>query len=441
MAKTVSEKILSTASGDDAFAGDFVEAEVDWAMVHEGLGMGVADAYEEIRPDQPPVILDKIVSVLDHWAPPPNENAAKIHEEVRSFVKKYGVKHWYDIKGGICHQVLLEHHARPGEIVVGTDSHTTTVGSLGAFGTGLGNTDMAAVFARGRTWFKVPPTVRWDLTGELGPWVYGKDVILRVMEEMTADGATYKAVEYRGEGIHAMSMDSRATLANMTVDMGGKAGLVEVDDRTMAYLESRGRGAKEVVHPDDDAEYEQRFELDVSDLEPLVAEPPSPDTGRPVGDLAGTPVTQCFVGSCTNARKEDLLAVERILQGRTVHEDVRLIVVPSSVELWKWASKEGIWDVVMEAGGTVGNSTCGPCIAASLGVLGPSDVCLSSANRNYQGRMGSKEAEIYLANPAVVTASAVTGEITDPRELMADDGAGDAGPGTSGSVRRQEVLA
>lgn len=421
MGKTVSEKMLSTASGEDAHAGDFVEAEVDWAMVHEGLGMGVAEAYEEIRPDQPPVIRDKIVSVLDHWAPPPNENAAGIHEDVKRFVDKYDIPNFYDIRGGICHQVLLEHHVRPGEIVVGTDSHTTTVGSLGAFGTGFGNTDMAAVFARGQSWFKVPETIRWDLTGELDDWVYGKDVILKIMNELSADGATYKAVEYRGDGIHRMSMDSRATLANMTVDMGGKAGLVEVDDRTMDYLDSRGRDAKEVVHPDDDADYLERHELDVSDLEPQVAEPPSPDTGVPVSDHEGTPVTQCFIGSCTNARKEDLLAVKEIVQGTQVPDDVRLIVVPSSVELWKWASHEGVWDAVMDAGGTVGNSTCGPCIAASLGVLGPSDVCLSSANRNYQGRMGSKEAEIYLANPAVVAASAVTGEITDPRNLDGSD--------------------
>jgi len=378
----------------------------------------IADIYEELGVDR---VWDpkKIVALIDHWTPAPSIDAAVIHVTCRRFVEKYGVENWLDMREGICHVVLPEKgFVKPGDLVVGSDSHTTTYGAVGAFATGIGATDMAIVLATGELWFRVPSTVKFNITGRLQPLVMGKDIILHIIGEIGVDGATYKAMEFSGEVVKELSMDGRFTLCNMAVEAGGKAGIIEPDEKTIEWVKARVSQPFNPVMNDPDAEYEEVIDVDVSGLEPQVAKPPSPQNTVPVSEVEGTKIDQAFVGSCTNGRLEDLRAAAKILKGRKVARNVRAIIIPASKETYLAAMREGLIETFLEAGCVVCNPTCGPCIGAHLGLLAPGEVCISSSNRNFVGRMGSKDAWIYLASPATVAASAVTGEITDPRNFV-----------------------
>ncbi len=416
--KTMAEKILSRASGEDAEAGDLVIAEVDVAMVHDITGPITVQRLEEMGVDR---VWDpsRIVVLFDHQVPADSVEAAENHKMMREFVREQGIEHFYDVREGICHQVLPEKgHVRPGDVIVGADSHTCTHGALGAFATGIGSTDMAAVFATGRLWFRVPETYRVELVGEPPEGVYAKDVVLKVTGEVGADGATYMAIEYHGEVVENMSVSDRMCLCNMAIEMGAKTGLVPPDERTLRYVRERAGDEGRPVRPDPDARYEAELRLDVSDLDPQVARPSSPDNVVPVHEVEGIAIDQVFIGSCTNGRLNDLRVAAEILKGEEVHDDVRLIVIPASREVYSRALKEGILEVLHDAGALICPPTCGPCLGGHMGVLAEGERCLATSNRNFPGRMGHRESEVYLASPATAAASAIEGEITDPRRYL-----------------------
>ena len=418
MPMTLAEKILARASGNkEVAAGDYVTAKIDVAMAHEGAAW-VIDELMKAGIDR---VWDpeKIVIMFDHWAPAPTELTATMHKKVREFVKKHGIKHFYDIKAGICHQIMPElGHVRPGELIVGTDSHTTTYGAFGAGGTGIGTTDMAVVWVTGELWFRVPETIKFYIKGKLPKYVMSKDVILYIAGKYGTEVAQYKSVEFDGPTVKEMSIASRMTLSNMAMEIGAKFALIAPDEKTIEYVKSRTNKPFTPLYPDPDAVYEKVFELDVSELEPQVAFPHSVGNVKPISEAEGIKIDQAFLGSCTNGRFEDLAAAAEILKGRKVHPDVRMIVIPASREVYLEALRAGIIEIFLEAGAVVCNPTCGPCMGTHLGLLAEGERCISSSNRNFKGRMGSPKAEIYLASPYVVAASAVTGEITDPRKLM-----------------------
>ncbi len=416
--KTMAEKILSRASGEDAEAGDIVVAEVDVAMVHDITGPITVQRLKEMEVDR---VWDpsKIVVLFDHQVPADSVEAAENHKMMREFVREQGIEHFYDVREGVCHQVLPEKgHVRPGDVIVGADSHTCTHGALGAFATGIGSTDMAAVFATGKLWFRVPETYRVEIVGELPEGVYAKDVVLKVTGEVGADGATYMAIEYHGEVVENMSVSDRMCLCNMAIEMGAKTGLVPPDEKTLRYVRKRAGDEGRPVQPDPDARYEAELRLDVSNLDPQVAKPSSPDNVVPVHEVEGTAVDQVFIGSCTNGRLNDLRVAAEILEGEEVHDDVRLIVIPASREVYSRALREGIIETLHEAGAIICPPTCGPCLGGHMGVLAEGERCLATSNRNFPGRMGHRESEVYLASPATAAASAIEGEITDPRRYL-----------------------
>jgi len=415
---TLAEKILARASGNkEVAAGDYVTAKIDVAMAHEGAAW-VIDELMKAGIDR---VWDpeRIVIMFDHWAPAPTELTATMHKKVREFVKKHGIKHFYDVKAGICHQIMHElGHVRPGELIVGTDSHTTTYGALGAGGTGIGTTDMAVVWVTGELWFRVPETVKFYIKGSLPKYVMSKDVILYIAGKYGTEVAQYKSVEFDGPTVKEMSVASRMTMCNMAIEIGGKFGLVAPDEKAVEYVKARTNKPFTPLYPDPDAVYEKVYEVDVSELEPQVAFPHSVGNVKPISQAEGIKINQAFLGSCTNGRLEDLAAAAEILRGRKVHPDVRMIVIPASRQVYMEALKAGILEVFLEAGAVICNPTCGPCMGTHLGLLAEGERCISSSNRNFKGRMGSPKAEIYLASPYTVAASAVTGEITDPRKLM-----------------------
>ncbi|RLI07755.1 3-isopropylmalate dehydratase large subunit [Candidatus Bathyarchaeota archaeon] len=418
MGMTISEKILARASGRmEVRAGEIVKAEVDLAMMPDLTAILAFKAMREMGREQ---VWDreKVVLVMDHVAPASTLNAAIVHRDIRRIVEEQGIEHFYDVNSGVCHQVLAEKgHVKPGMLVVGADSHTCTHGAFGAFATGVGSTDMGAALATGKLWFKVPETIRVVVEGALPRLVAPKDVILRVIGEIGADGATYNAVEFAGDAVEAMGIPGRMTLCNMAIEMGGKTGIVEPDEKTSAYLRKRTAAPFEAVRSDDDARYKAVLHIDVSDLEPQIACPDKVDNVKPVSEVAGTPIDQVFIGSCTNGRMEDLEVAATILKGRRVHPGVRLLVVPASREVYLEALDAGLLRVFAEAGALVCNPSCGACFGGHIGILAPGEACLSTSNRNFKGRQGSPEAEVYLASPATAAASAVAGAITDPREL------------------------
>ncbi len=414
---TMAEKVLARASDRDrAEAGEFVDAEVDLLYMHEMLAM-VLESFRQIGVEKvwDP---DRIVVTLDHWVPPPNERVAQMHQDIRVFCREQGIERFHDVGDhGIIHQLVAERgYAQPGDLVIGSDSHTNTVGALGAFAAGIGATDTAALLATGQIWLKVPETIRIDISGELSPRTGAKDVILRIISETGDDGAQYKAVEFLGPTVQGLPMNERLTLSNMTTEMGAKVGMIPGDGVTKAYLAHSGRPFSPIA-PDEDATYAATYSLDISGMGPQVACPENPSNVRPVEDLRGTSVQVAFLGSCTNARIEDLRAAAEIMKGERLAPGLRMLVSPASQAIYRQALKEGLADVFVDAGATFTNSTCGPCFGGHLGVLAPGEVCISSSNRNYTGRMGSKEARIYLASPLTVAATALHGEITDPREV------------------------
>ena len=417
--QTIAEKILAGASGlPKVEPGDFVEASVDLVMVNDITGpltVKTIGALSKPRIWNP----DRLVVVLDHQTPADRVQSAENHRLLRSFAAEFGVKALYDVGIGVCHQVVPEEgHVKPGMLIVGADSHTCTYGAFGAFATGVGSTDAAAALVLGKLWFKVPESMLIKVSGRLSRLVTGKDLILHILGRVGVEGASYMSVEFKGETIKALSVDSRMTLTNMAVEMGAKTGIIEPDGKTIQFLkEATGESSFQTVVSDPEASYAETLEFQVDGLEPQVAAPPSPANVKPAGDLSGVEIDQALLSSCTNARLEDLRIAAEILRGRQVKKDVRMIVIPASRKIYLKALEEGLIQVFVRAGAVVAPPGCGPCLGGHMGVLAEGEVCISSTNRNFTGRMGSPKARIYLASPATVAASALTGRITDPREV------------------------
>ncbi|HNS25808.1 MAG TPA: 3-isopropylmalate dehydratase large subunit, partial [Methanobacteriaceae archaeon] len=353
----------------------------------------------------------------DHNVPANNAGSAEFQRITREFAREQGIKNIYTHGEGICHQILPEKgYIKPGTVVVGADSHTCTYGAFGTFATGMGATDMAAVFANGKTWFMVPSAYKIIVNGMLSAYVTAKDVILYIIGEIGSDGATYKALEFGGDTIDFMDVSGRMTIANMVIECGAKNGIMEPNRATLDYLKKRGVAGFDVIKSDTDSHYEREYHFQVHDLEPQIACPHNVDNVRPVSKVSGTHIDQAVIGSCTNGRLEDLHIAADVLKNKTVHPDVRLIVVPASRQIYLDAMEEGIIKTFLNAGALVCNPGCGPCLGAHMGVLTEGEVCVATTNRNFVGRMGDPNSEIYLANPAVVACSAIYGEIKDPRE-------------------------
>lgn len=414
------EKILANASGKRAvFPGEIVEANIDVAMTHDLTGPLAIKSFTEIGAKK---VWDsnKVVIILDHLVPASSVISACLHKTVRNFAREQNINNFYDVgRGGVCHQVMPEQgHVRPGEVIVGSDSHTCTYGAFGAFATGIGSTEMAAVFTTGKLWFKIPEVIKVEVTGKFQKLVTAKDLTLNIVNKIGADGAIYKGLEFGGSTINDMSIDGRMVLSNMAVEMGAKAGLIEPDQKTIDYVKARTDKPFTPIKSDLDAIYERILNIDVSNLQPQVAVPHSVDNVKPVSEVEGKEVDQAFIGSCTNGRLEDLKSAAQILKGKKIARRVRLIVIPASNEIYLKAINEGIIKTFMDAGATVGNPNCGPCLGGHMGIMADGETCISTSNRNFIGRMGSTKSFVYLASPATVAASAVTGKITDPRKTV-----------------------
>lgn len=418
MGLTFAEKALARKAGlEQVEPGQIVTVQPDKLLTHDNTA-AIAKIFREIgveRVARPGIN----VIVLDHVVPAATEGHATNHQQTRRFVAEQGITNFYDVGEGICHQVLPEKgHALPGYVIVGSDSHTPTAGAFGAFAAGIGRTEAAAVMATGEIWLMVPHSFRIVVKGQVPRGVYAKDIILHIIGDLGADGADYRSVEFAGPVIEEMSVASRMVLCNMAAEMGAKAGVVEPDDKTRAWLKGRTTVSYEDVCADPDASYERVMEYDVGDLSPQVARPHTVDNVVPVTQVAGTRVDQAFIGTCTNGRLEDFEVAAGILRARKVAPHTRLLILPASREVLLAALAEGIVTDLVSAGAVVLNPGCGPCLGAHEGVMAPGEVTVSTANRNFKGRMGCKDSEIYLASPATVAASALTGEITDPREFL-----------------------
>ena len=413
---TMAEKILAKASGNKELeAGEIIMANIDVAMTHDLTGPLSVESFEKIGIKK---VWDpeKIVIIFDHQVPADSIDAANNHMIMRKFVEEQGIQNFYDMREGVCHQVLPEKgHVVPGEVVVGTDSHTCTHGALGAFATGIGSTDMAMVFATGKLWFKVPETIKFDITGKLQDNVFAKDVILNIIGKIGADGATYKACEFGGETTRNMTISDRMVLCNMAIEMGGKTGLVEPDQKTIHYLNGRSTKPYEIMKTDKNAQSLETIHININELEPQIACPHNVDNVKPVSEVEGTHIDQVFLGSCTNGRLSDLRTAANIIKGKDISKNVRMLVIPASREVYSKAMDEGLLKTFVDSGALVCNPCCGPCLGGHIGLVGPGEVSLSTSNRNFRGRQGSSDAEVYLSSAAVAAASAVTGKITDPR--------------------------
>ena len=417
MGKTFAEKILGRKAGKEVVPGEIVEVKPDFAMSHDNTA-AISKTFKQIgvaRLEDP----GRHVIILDHCVPAANEKFAQNHKDIREFVREQGIPHFYDINRGICHQVFIEEgFALPGHLIVGSDSHTTTYGALGAFSTGIGRSEMAVIMATGKIWLRVPETIKITVKGKRPPGIASKDVMLKIIGELTADGALYKSVWFTGPTIDEMSIASRIVLTNMAVEMGAKNGYMEPDEKTLDYLRERARRDFEIVRSDPDARFEAEYEFDVSELEPQVACPHTVDNVRPISEVKGTKIDQVFFGSCTNARLEDFEIVANVLRGKKIHPSVRMIAIPASNQVYLEALEKGFIRDLSEAGAVIANPGCGACMGNHLGVPAPQEVVLSTSNRNFRGRMGSKDAEVYLSSPLTAAASALVGEIADFREVV-----------------------
>lgn len=416
MGKTISEKILSAKSGRNVHAGEILEAKIDYVMVNDITGPAAFDEFEGLCA---PPLRNRIVLIPDHYVPNKDVPSAMQAKKMRDFAKRHRIGNYYEVgTGGVCHQLMIEQgFVAPGRLIVGADSHTCSYGALGAFATGIGSTEAATVFARGVLWFKVPESMKFTIDGKLGRFVSGKDVILSIIGDIGVEGARYASMEVSGSSITAMPLSDRVTISNMGIEAGAKACIIPPDAKVDQYLNGRVRGTYKWVLPDADAEYVEHKEYDGSEMVPVVAKPYLPSNVAPASE---TPVEidQAYLGSCTNGRIEDLRIAAKILKGRKVRRGVRMIVVPATKAIFDQALKEGIIKIFSDAGAFVSGPTCGACLGGYMGVLAPGERCVSSTNRNFVGRMGAKDSEVYLASPAVVAASAVKGRITDPSEVV-----------------------
>ncbi|KYH31288.1 homoaconitase large subunit [Moorella mulderi DSM 14980] len=421
MGQTIVEKVFSSKAGKEVRAGDFIDVEIDYAMCHDSNLAFVMKALEKIGCKET-AMSNKLAFILDHSAPCSNEVAANLHRQIRNLAQQWQVN-LHDVGEGICHQLMLESgYIRPGMVVVGTDSHTCTYGVLNAFSTGIGSTEMAAVLTQGRLWFKVPESIKVVITGGLPKGVYSKDIALDLLRQLGTEGANYMALEYAGDGITNLSVEERATLTNMAVEMGAKTGIFAIDEQVRKWYADLGLNANGGVNPDADAIYCKKVEVRAENLEPLVACPHSPDQVKPATGLREIKIQQAYIGTCTNGRLKDLQVAARIIKGRRVARGVRLIIQPASRKIYQAALRENLIDVFVAAGAIVLPPGCGPCVGTHMGVPADGEVVISTANRNFKGRMGNKNASIYLSSPATVAASAITGKIADPRNFLPEEG-------------------
>jgi len=417
MGKTLAEKILSAKSDTEARAGNIVVVRLDLVFVQDSTGPLTLRQFNETNLNivRNP---ERTILFLDHASPSPTRELSNDHKFLRSFAREKDVI-LSDIEQGVCHQLVAESWANPGDIIVGADSHTVTAGALGAFATGMGSTDIAIAMALGKTWLRVPETIKVAVHGRLPKGVYAKDLILHLIGQIGADGATYRALEFGGETISIMPMSERLTIANMVVEAGAKVGLFPSDSVTKKYLRSQGRGEHYIpLTPDPDANYESTIEIDAAQLEPTVAKPHTVDNTALARELKGVHIDQVFIGTCTNGRLEDIRIAASILKGKKRHPHTRLIVAPASQKVLLAALAEGYITTLIEAGATIVPPGCAACLGVHQGVLGDGEACLSTSNRNFKGRMGNPESIIYLASPATAAATAIKSEITDPREFL-----------------------
>ncbi|HWD09162.1 MAG TPA: 3-isopropylmalate dehydratase large subunit [Actinomycetota bacterium] len=426
MGMTITEKILARHSGKESVRpGDLVMAKADLAMANDITAPMAIDAFRKIGV---PKVWDKdrIALVPSHFVPAKDIASASLGMRMRTFAHEQDITHFYEIgRAGIEHILLPEDGlVAPGDVVIGADSHSCTYGALGCFSTGVGSTDLAGVLATGEIWLRVPETLKIVYSGKPGRWVVGKDMILKVISEIGDDGALYMAMEHTGDTIAHLSMESRLTLTNMAIEGGAKSGIVPPDEVTVNYVRSRQavhhrERPFDAVVSDPDATFARTLEVDVAALEPMVAQPSLPSRAVPVSEVEGQEVDQVFIGSCTNARMEDLRTAAAMLDGRKVASNIRLIVIPATQDLYQQALHEGLIQVFADAGAAVAAGVCGPCLGGYMGVLGPGERCLSTSNRNYRGRMGHRDADVWLANPAVAAATAITGRISHPESIGA----------------------
>jgi 3-isopropylmalate/(R)-2-methylmalate dehydratase large subunit len=426
MGRTIAEKILGAHAGNPrAKAGDVVVASVDFAMLHDARASNALRRIEQLGAGKQNAALpfaSRTALVLDHYSPPPNQEAANIHREMRAFSEAHGT-HLYDVGDGICHQVLPEGgHFTCGDLVTGTDTHSTTYGAFNAFGTGVEGTDLAAVMLTGKLWFRIPETIRVELKGRLQPGVWAKDVTLHMLGKLRAEGANYRAIEYAGSAVTAMEIDDRMTLANHAAELGAKAALLEADEKTIAWLKSRGARAPKPVAADADAAYSERIEIDASKLPPQVARKHRVDDVVGAPELKGQRIHYALIGTCTNGRLDDLRQAAAILKGKRIAKGVRMIVTPASRHVYLQAAREGLIEALTQAGASVEAAGCGTCVNITGHLItGDGDVVITSANRNFKGRLGNANSEIYIGSSATVAASALTGYITDVREVAGGD--------------------
>lgn len=418
---TIVEKIMARASGKKKVsAGEYVTAKIDMAMMPENFRL-IRDVLKDAKVKEESFRLwdpERFVVVTDHRVPPTNITTAENHNLIRNFAKKLGVKYFYDVFEGISHQVMIEKgHVRPGELIVGADSHSTTYGALNAAATGIGASEMAYVIYTGELWFRVPETIMFEINGRLKELTHSKDIILWIAGKYGTEIAQYKAIEWIGSAVDKMSLDSRLMMANMSVELGSKFGIFRADEKVIEYLKNRTNKEFEQIEPDPDAVYSEKYFINASDLEPMVALPHNVGNAVKARDVNKIRINQAVIASCCHGRIEDLEIAAKLLKGKRVHHGVRFYVSPASWEIYKEALKKGIIGQLVEAGVMIGNPSCGFCTGIQ-GVLGAKERCIASVPRNFKGRMGSPEAEVYLASPATVTASAILGRIADPREVV-----------------------
>jgi len=420
MSMTITEKILAKAAGEGkVLPGELIDAKLDVVLFIDVTGPAAVSMLEARGIDK---VFDreKIVVTPDHFQPAKDIKSAELHKRLDDWAKRHKIKYYYKLgRAGVCHALLPEQgHIRPGEVIIGPDSHTCTYGAFAAFSTGVGSTDLAAAIATGKLWFRVPESIKFVLNGKLGPGVYSKDVILTVIGRIGVDGALYKAMEFVGPALSDMSMEARMTMTNMAIEAGAKSGIIGFDKVTKKYLDEHLKDKKDyaVFESDKDAEYAMIEEFDCSKIEPMVALPHLPSNAVPVTECAGKKMDQAYIGSCTNGRIEDLRIAAKILKGKQVA--IRTIVVPATPSIWKQAKDEGLFDIFYEAGCVISAPTCGACLGGFMGVLAEGEKCVSTTNRNFVGRMGHPKSEVYLASPATAAASAINGEITDPRKYL-----------------------
>ncbi len=417
---TITEKILAKASGrEKLLAGELIDADIDVVMCHDVTTPPAISMLQEKGIDK---VFDpeKIVVTPDHFQPAKDIPSAELHKRLDNWAKKHKIKYYYRLgRAGVCHALLPEQgHIRPGEVIVGGDSHTCTYGAFAAFSTGIGSTDLAAAIATGRLWFKVPASMKFVLNGSLPPGVYSKDVIISVITRIGTDGALYRAMEFVGPAIAEMSMEARMTITNMAIEAGAKNGIIGFDDITKQYLDEHLKDKKDytVYKSDKDAEYVATEQFDCSAMEPMVALPHLPSEGTAISSCAGEKMDQAYIGSCTNGRMEDLRIAANILKDKQVA--IRTLIVPATPTIWKQAKDEGLFDIFYDAGCVISAPTCGACLGGFMGVLAEGEKCISTTNRNFVGRMGHPKSLVYLASPATAAASAIHGKLTDPRKYL-----------------------